>query len=114
MIGIKDVKDAIKSVSKGEMGNQMHLDATSKVLVKLLDNQEQPVINALVEEIYADAIKTKNWQTLKHMCYSAPIEVATSFITNAKKKDTKNFNEWVKEPTSKEVFARIVRKIKIV
>lgn len=114
MVSVKDIKDIVKvSVKKGNT-NLENLEASSAAIVKILDNQEQPVINNLVEEVYALSLEKNNWILLNHLCYGCPIEVATSFITNIKKTDSKNFNTWVKESTSKEVFARIVKKIKLV
>jgi len=114
MIGVDDITRAVKSVVKKTNTNAQNLDASYGLIAKLLDNQEQPVINNLVEEVYALSLEKGKWTLLNHLCYGCPIEVATAFITNIKKTDSKNFNTWVKEPTSKEVFARIVKKIKLV
>ena len=114
MIGVDDIKQAIKSSYKKDKTYQENLDASSKVIGKLLEDQEQPVINNLVEEIYALAIKSGKWDVLNHTCYGVPIEVATSFITNIKRNDSKNFNNWVKVSDSIYVFSRIVKKVELV
>lgn len=114
MISVKDVSDIVKKQYDKGLSAQENLDKTRPLINKLLGDQEMPVVNNLVEEVYDMCLKKSNFLLLNHLCYGADIEVTTAFVKNLKAKDLSSFNKWATDSGSKGVFARIVKKVNIV
>ena len=113
MISIKDVNNIVKKTYDKNKSPADNLDLTRPLINKLLADQEMPVVNNLVEEVYTLCKEKQNYILLNHVCYGANIEVATAFIKNLKAKDIASFNKWATDTGSKTVFARIVKKVVI-
>lgn len=114
MVSIKDIADIIKSTFDKDLSPQEHLDLTRPLISDLLDNQTMPVLHNLVEEVYEACKKKSNYLLLNHLCYGINIEVSTAFIKNLKSVNNADFNVWVEDPASLGVFARVVKKTKII